>query len=143
MFPQTIDGIKDHLKTKGIKPSLQRVKIYEYLITHRSHPTIDEIYNALADELMTLSKTTVYNTLNLFVEKKVAIVILLEENETRYDADVSNHGHFQCIECNKVLDFNYDLAQHPIKDLEGHMVTEYHAYMKGVCNDCIKSKKEC
>ena len=37
----------------------------EYLMAHRTHPTVDEIYLALSPSIPTLSKTTVYNTLKL------------------------------------------------------------------------------
>ena len=38
-----------------------------YLITKRNHPTAEMIYLELVNEIAGLSKTTVYNTLNLFV----------------------------------------------------------------------------
>ena len=132
----SVDQIKKHLAEHGVKASLPRVKIYEYLNTYRSHPTVDEIYNALSDELITLSKTTVYNTLDLFVKNNLAIQVLIEDNEARYDSDTSNHGHFKCIKCNTVYDFNYDLAASNIPSLEGFTLEEYHTYIKGVCNKC-------
>ena len=63
--------IGNYLKNHDIKPSYQRMKIFQYLLDNHVHPTVDTIYKALCPEIPTLSKTTVYNTLNLFVEKKV------------------------------------------------------------------------
>ena len=57
-----------YLQGYGIKPSIQRIAIMDYLLTHKTHPSIEEIYLALCDEIPTLSKTTVYNTLKLFAE---------------------------------------------------------------------------
>ena len=54
---------------------------------------MDMIYQELVRNIPTLSKTTVYNTLNLFL-KRIAVMITIDENETRYDADTSLHGHF-------------------------------------------------
>ncbi len=136
MTTMTVNEIKKHFTTHSIKASLPRVKIFEYLIKHRSHPTIDEIFSSLSEELITLSKTTVYNTLDLFVKNKIAIQILIEDNEVRYDADVSNHGHFKCSECGSVFDFKYDLAEHNIPNLEGFDFVEYHTYIKGICKKC-------
>ena len=56
------------LQEKNIRPSLLRIKILEYLISVKTHPTVDEIYDKLLPEIPTLSKTTVYNTLKLLVE---------------------------------------------------------------------------
>ncbi|MBR4922900.1 MAG: transcriptional repressor, partial [Bacteroidaceae bacterium] len=53
----------EYLLSFGIKPSVQRIAIMDYLMTHRTHPAIDEIYLALCEDIPTLSKTTVYNTL--------------------------------------------------------------------------------
>jgi Fe2+ or Zn2+ uptake regulation protein len=132
----SIDSIKKHLGDHGVKASLPRVKIYEYLNTHKSHPTVDEIYNALSDELITLSKTTVYNTLDLFVKHHLAVQVLIEDNEARYDADTSNHGHFKCVKCHTVYDFDYDLSTSDIPSLEGFHLEEYHTYIRGVCKNC-------
>ena len=137
----TTQDIYDFLQSHLIKPSMQRIKIFEYLITYRSHPTVDEIYNVLHPEIPSLSKTTVYNTLKLFVEKKVAIPILIEENEIRYDADTSLHGHFKCIDCNKIFDFLISKEERDnlpsIKDFD---ITEHHIYLKGSCDKCKKNK---
>ncbi|MEA1974971.1 MAG: Fur family transcriptional regulator [Bacillota bacterium] len=128
--------IKKYLSDNNIKPSLPRVKIFEYLIQYKSHPTVDEIYIALVDELVTLSKTTVYNTLNLFLKNNIINQILIEENETRYDADMKIHGHFKCNKCGKVYDFDYDLSKIKISDLYEFTFTEYHTYIKGICKNC-------
>ena len=139
MIPTTAEAIKFFLSSKGVKPSLQRIKIYEYLATNKSHPTVDEIYVALAAELITLSKTTVYNTLSLFTEKNIISSILIEENETRYDANLTHHGHFKCVKCQKVYDFNFDLSKRQIDSLNDFIIAEYHAYIKGDCKKCNKT----
>ena len=103
-----IENIGDYLKSHDIKPSYQRIKVFEYLMQHKNHPTVDMIYKSLVDEIPTLSKTTVYNTLNLFIEKQIAVVIVIEENETSYDVDINFHGHFKCETCGCVLDVDID-----------------------------------
>lgn len=113
-----IENIGDFLKSNNIKPSYQRIKIYEYLMGTTAHPTVDTIYRALLSEIPTLSKTTVYNTLNLFVDNSIALLITIEENEARYDADTSVHGHFKCDNCGAVLDFRTDLSDLLITQLE-------------------------
>jgi Fe2+ or Zn2+ uptake regulation protein len=131
-----IENIGDFLKTNNIKPSYQRIKIYEYLMGTTAHPTVDTIYRALLPEIPTLSKTTVYNTLNLFVDNNIALLITIEENEARYDADTSVHGHFKCDNCGNVLDFRTDLSDLMITQLEGCEVTEKHIYFRGTCSVC-------
>lgn len=136
MNKMTVPEIKKHLSNHNIRASLPRIKIYDYLVSYESHPTVDEIYNALVDELVTLSKTTVYNTMDLFVENDVVIELLIEKNEIRYDAHIEHHGHFKCTVCEKVIDFNYNLSKSEHEALDGCELTEYHAYIKGICSEC-------
>ena len=67
----------DYLISYNIKPSVQRIAIMDYLLAHKTHPSIDEIYLALCKDIPTLSKTTVYNTLKLFVEHVAALMLQL------------------------------------------------------------------
>ena len=71
----------DYLMSFNIKPSVQRLAIMDYLLTHRTHPSIDEIYMALCNDIPTLSKTTVYNTLKLFVEHGAAQMLTIDERK--------------------------------------------------------------
>jgi len=90
------------LNEKGIKPSLSRIKIYQYLDVNRVHPTVEVIYNDLVKELITLSKTTVYNTLKLFQENNIIRVLNVGEGEQRYDLTDDNHMHFKCLKCGEI-----------------------------------------
>ena len=66
--------IGNYLKEHNIKPSYQRMKIFQYLLDNHNHPTVDTIYKALCTEIPTLSKTTVYNTLNLFIQQNTTVI---------------------------------------------------------------------
>ena len=91
--------IRGYLTDNGVRPMNKRVKIMNYLVTKRNHPTAEMIYLELVNEIAGLSKTTVYNTLNLFVQEGITRALNIDSNELRYDADISQHGHFKCNEC--------------------------------------------
>jgi Fur family peroxide stress response transcriptional regulator len=129
-------NIEKHLKSNDVKPSYQRMKIYEYLVKHKNHPKVDTIYQELVTDIPTLSKTTVYNTLKLFLDKGIVQPILIEENEIRYDADVSTHGHFKCEKCGEVFDIRLKPSDLKIEGLEKFIVRESHIYFKGICKEC-------
>lgn len=136
-----MNDIINYLKNSGIKPSFQRIKIFEYLVNKKNHPTVEMIYKELAKEIPTLSKTTVYNTLNLFVEKKITLIIVIEENETRYDAYTDIHGHFKCEKCGTIYDVKVDNKISEIKSLEKFQIDEQHLYYKGICSNCLDDKE--
>ena len=130
------EKIANTLLSHGIKPSYQRIKIMEYLLEKKNHPTVDGIYNHLVKQIPTLSKTTVYNTLNLFMEKDLVKVLTIEENETRYDADVANHGHFKCQGCGEIFDFPINIDNFETDKLKGFEIKKKDVYFKGICPYC-------
>ena len=131
----------EYLMGHGVKPSVQRLAVMEYLLMHFTHPTADEIYSALIEKIPTLSKTTVYNTLKLFVEHGAVKMLTIDEKNVMFDADTSSHAHFLCTKCNKV----YDLPLHAAKlhkcvvipdDFD---VEDVAVYVRGVCKACKAS----
>ena len=132
----------DRLVKYGIKPSVQRIAIMDYLMTHRTHPTADEVYMALCNSIPTLSKTTVYNTLKLFVEQQAALMLTINDKNVHFDGDTSLHSHFFCRKCGRVYDLPYSGKKREARELqiEGHAVEEIHHYYKGICKEC--SEKE-
>ncbi len=139
MQRQTID-IPKYLSEHGIKASYQRIRILKYFQEHLSHPTVNDIYQELVTEIPTLSKTTVYNTLNLFVDNNILDVILIEENEARYDWSMKTHGHFKCIRCGDLYDISVDINTEAIENAYGFHTKEQHIYIKGVCKNCAKTE---
>ena len=124
------------LKSHNIKPSLQRIWIFDYLVDHRIHPTVDEIYKELAPSIPTLSKTTVYNTLNLFKEQGLLKEIFIEDNEVRYDINTDFHGHFKCMGCGKIYDFDICDLKTEIDNNSEFKITDQDIYYRGYCKEC-------
>ena len=128
----------------GIHPSIQRIAIMDYLLKHHTHPTVDEVYTALSDEIPTLSKTTVYNTLRLFSEHGAAKMLTIDERKICFDGNIKPHSHFLCRCCGKIYDFPLPTSDDfliPDKAKQ-FQVEEIHFYYKGVCEKCNK-KSQC
>jgi len=132
--------IRDYLSENGIRPMTKRVKIMNYLVSNRNHPTAEMIYLELVNEISGLSKTTVYNTLNLFVLQGIVRALNIDSNELRYDADISQHGHFKCTECNEVYDFSMNKELLHDQRLKNFQLDDYQFSIKGVCSFCLKPK---
>lgn len=129
-----------HLEEHGVKPSLQRIAIMEYLATHKTHPTAEDIYLDLVQTMPTLSRTTVYNTLKLFAQKGAALSLNIDDKNIHYDGDVSVHAHFRCLKCGAILDIFpqqvgqiLDICIQSVGDIT---ITETQVYYKGYCNNC-------
>lgn len=129
-------SIQDILKNEGIRPLDKRIMIYEYLVKRKNHPTVDMIYNDLKSSSPSLSKTTVYNTINLLLEKRLIQALTIEGNELRYDADTSFHGHFKCSKCGEVYDFELKSSQLPKLPLAGFTTQHAQYQVEGICQSC-------
>ena len=116
------------------------MKIFQYLLDHHTHPTVDDIFQNLSPEMPTLSKTTVYNTLNIFVSSNIIQEIIIEENEVRYDIVTADHGHFKCKTCGEITDFDIDLSKLDLSKLGDVEIDETHFYLKGTCEKCLEKQ---
>ncbi len=125
------------LENYNIKVSYQRIKVLEYLLKNDSHPTADIIYTKLSENFPTISKATVYNTLNLFLEKKMVSSMNTDKFETRYDLLVEPHGHFVCESCGRIFNFPYNYSN-LYNGLEGFKITKEEIVLKGICKECKK-----
>lgn len=130
--------VTNFLKEHDIRPSYQRIRIYEYISSMKNHPTIDMIYKALTEEIPSLSKTTIYNTVRLFVHSGIMQPITIEDHEIRYDANVMPHVHFKCNECGKIEDFFLEETWFDFKAVIPHsyMIQDEHLYARGICSEC-------
>lgn len=126
------------LLAHNIKPSVQRMAIMNYLMEHRTHPTAEEIFSALSPAMPTLSKTTVYNTLRLLSEAGAVQTLTIDERNTCYDADTTEHAHFFCRQCQRVLDIPIEHCERKEFSIGDNLVQETHYYLKGICANCLK-----
>ena len=129
--------LKKELINAGIRPSVQRLAIYEYVKSHHTHPTADVVYDALRDVLGSLSLTTVYNTLKLFVDAGLVQLLTIDDTFRCFDGDTSSHAHFRCDSCGRIVDLKIKsdfLAM--VDGLDGFEIKEAQLYLKGICPIC-------
>ncbi len=130
-----VENLQSILREYSIKPSVHRIKILEYLLKHRTHPTVDHIYRQLAPQIPTFSKTTVYNTLTLFEEKGLVKSIAIPDNQLRYDLYEKPHAHFRCRECREIMDIPMDFDV-PLLDKDNFEVSSVQVFYSGLCDKC-------
>lgn len=121
------------LNEAGIKLSVQRIAVTSYMLSHRTHPTADEIYRALLPDYPTISRTTVYNTLNRLVKAGKIRSLGIDRANTRFDGLLDDHAHFVCTSCGAISDV--DLTEMP-KAPAGWVVDETQVTFHGRCHKC-------
>jgi len=127
---------RDVLAGCGIKPTFQRRTILEALQGNRSHPPIRALHDALVRKIPSLSKTTLYSTLELFAAKGLVQSLTIDPAEVHYDGIPAPHHHFYCTVCGRILDIEIICPKSRAGEIQGHRIDEIHGYFKGVCRDC-------
>lgn len=137
---RSYDELTFELRMKNIRLSHQRLKVLEYLASNLIHPTVDQIHTGLLKEIPTLSKTTVYSTLSTLADAGLVRIINIEDNETRYDIRVEDHGHFKCESCGAIYDFAANIGSLETRDLKNFEIKDKNLYFKGICPMCNSIK---
>lgn len=129
-------------KYNHIRASHQRFIILNHLANNFCHPTADMILSAVKKDLPTLSKSTVYKTLNAFVDAGILREITIEDNEIRYEYNLFDHGHFKCEKCGSIFDFDIDINNLKSEVLNGFKITDKNVYFKGMCKNCMQQTQK-
>ena len=133
----TRSEIRKRLLEFGVKPSLQRIVIMEYLKEHLSHQTANVIFKDLNPSILALTETTEYNTIKVLEEQCAIHANSINEKNASCEADTSRQIHFKCKECDSIYDLPMkDISLFEISDSEDFLLTECHMYYKGYCKNC-------
>jgi Fur family iron response transcriptional regulator len=98
------EQVSEILRAHGITPTHQRMEIAQVLFEKRWHPSADEILAAVNVRYTETSKATVYNTLKLFLEKRLIRELIVDPNKVFYDSNTSEHHHFYDVESGEITD---------------------------------------
>lgn len=126
------DDLIELLRRHGIQPSAQRVAIAGFVLSSPEHPSADQVLARVQASLPMVSRATVYNTLNLFVEKGLLRQLDLAEGKVVFDPKVEPHHHFIDEASGAIHDIPWEALQ--VRDLErlqGFDVREYQVVLRG------------
>lgn len=129
-----VEYLKNYLNKHDVKPSNIRLQLLDRLLSMNDHPTAHKLYEELIQEIPTLSKTSIYNTLDIFTENGLVKPIMLDEAETRFDIHTKNHGHFKCKNCGNIYDFH--IKDIIYDDLDNFEILQEDIQLYGICNTC-------
>jgi len=106
--------------------------VAEHILATKTHPSADEVWAQVRRRCPTLSRATVYNTLNLFVEKGLIRTQVLKEGTVVFDPRIDAHHHFIDVNTGKIYDVPWDaLKVSGEKALHGFEVREYQVILRG------------
>lgn len=126
--------IAEEMSRRGLRATAQRLSVYEYLYSHRTHPTVETIYEELLPENPSFSRTTVYNALHALEESGMIRSLTIDSQEMHYDADSSDHGHFLCTGCRGIYDF--PISAQTVSYPDDFEAKQIDIFVSGICKKC-------
>jgi Fe2+ or Zn2+ uptake regulation protein len=120
------------LRECDIQPTPQRIAVVECILTSKTHPTADDVLISARKKCPTVSRATVYNTLNLLVEKRLIAMQTIREGAVVFDPNIQKHHHFIDDDTGKIYDIPWGQLEIKGKDkLKEFEITEYQVIMRG------------
>jgi Fur family transcriptional regulator, iron response regulator len=121
----TRDNLADKLRAHGINPTHQRIEIAFALFSRHEHLSADQVMAIVNERHSETSKATVYNTLNLFLEKLLIREVIVDPNKVFYDPNTDPHYHMYDLQSGKLTDIDAaDIKVTGLPELPPGVVTE-------------------
>ena len=98
------DNVAERLRRHDINPTHQRIEIAYALFSRGEHLSADQVLAIVNDRHSETSKATVYNTLKLFLEKKLIREVIVDPNRVFYDPNTEPHHHFYNVDTGELAD---------------------------------------
>ena len=129
------------LKKAGLKVTLPRMKILEYLeASDVRHHSAESIYKTLLNEGEEIGLATVYRVLTQFEAAGLVERHHFESGQAVFELnEKGHHDHIVCISCGKVEEFYDEMIearQKEVASAKGYDVTDHSLTLYGKCPDC-------
>lgn len=132
-------------RKSGAKLTHQRMEIFRELAHTGDHPDVETVFKGVRERMPTVSLDTVYRTLWWLKELGLVKTLGPPRERTRFDANLSRHHHFVCIQCGLTRDFSsdkFDKLKLPesVQSIGYAEMTQVE--VKGICHKCASKEKQ-
>lgn len=138
-------NLKSILNERGFRLTPQRRSILDVIYENKGeHLSIDEIYELVKRRCPEIGLATVYRTMQLLEEIKIAYKHNFNDGKSRYEIilDVDHqHHHLICTKCGMIIEVEEDLlenTEHEIEKKYDFKITNHNVKFYGYCKDCIE-----
>ncbi|GAB4284333.1 MAG: transcriptional repressor [Deferrisomatales bacterium] len=135
------ERLRTYLRKKGLRATHQREVILEAFLDEDSHVSVEELYDRIRRVEPSIGHATVYRSMNLFVDAKIANERRFHEGRVRYEPgiDVAHHDHLVCVQCGDIQEFEdptIEKLQDQIASGRGFQVQYHRLELYGLCPRC-------
>ena len=128
------------LETSGHRYTEQRAAVFRFLRGTDVHPTADEVFLHVREQVPGISLATVYKSLETLVGCGLASKLTYGDGSARYDGRTDDHHHLRCVGCGSVTDLPGRADDREVARLAASAdrfhVTGYRLELTGYCSTC-------
>ena len=121
------------------RQTVQRTIIEDEVRTLANHPTADQVYEAVHAQHPSISKATVYRTLNRISDECELLKVMINNGADHFDHQTFPHYHIRCTKCGRVDDVMVPVLGTIEKEAEagsGYVITGHSLQFDGICPAC-------
>ena len=140
-----IERFKDTLQREGLRLTRQRMAILEDILASEEHRECDDILFSLRRKDISVSRATVYRTVDIL--EKVGFVRKMDigDGRFRYENKLSqsHHDHLICLKCGRIIEFvdlEIESRQVQLSKNRGFKLLSHSHQLYGICARCQPAK---
>ena len=128
----------DFLKARGQRQTTERFAVLNSLYASGDHLNADTLYAHLKADGESVSRATVYNTLELLIECDLVVKHQFGKTQARYERSFAywQHDHLLCIDCGEIFEFcdpRLQSIQETVAEIYGFEIAQHALNMYGHC----------
>ena len=145
---ELVSQASERLRSQGGRMTNQRRLLLSILDSLGKHPTAEELLLIAREQDPDLNLSTVYRTLRWLEAENLVSARLFAEGrrQERFDAALpSEHHHFMCTGCKRVIEFDTDLLtdiKTQFQNSSGASVSTGSIVLYGLCSRCQQEEVE-
>ena len=133
----------DYLDAHGMRKTTERYAILKRIMDINGHFTIEELQQIIEGDGFRVSRSTVYNTVELLINAKMLRRHVFEGMQAQYERITQPHTHLICTTCGKikeVRDTNFAAFMNA-RRFNAFNTDHYSLYVYGTCSTCARKSK--
>ncbi|MFQ6104611.1 MAG: Fur family transcriptional regulator [Candidatus Glassbacteria bacterium] len=136
---RNIEELIELWREAGNRLTPQRLAIFQVLYGNRSHPTAEDIHQSLIGDYPSLSRNTVYSTLDKLTKMGEIREVFIERSVSHFDPDDHPHAHTICRSCGRIEDIRLTPGsplKSQVQSLKGFKAEKFQIVISGLCREC-------
>ena len=130
--------ILDSFRQVGVRCTVQRYAILEYLQLNPTHPTAEQVHEAINRKDPRASLATVYKALHAMARAGLVRALDLGGDAVRFEAKTERHYHYVCERCRKAEDIAwFEIPKGLLAAALGsRKMRSCEVLIRGICRAC-------